>query len=152
MPNTIHCCHQSHSSRTRVYISILASSDHSWFLSPYWGLLSSYLQKNSKLHNSSWDHLFFYYFNFFEILRSPTVQTTLYDNINHLPKAKNKNIQPKPSFLAYRLLFPVQMNLELSYNQVICSARRLRATYTKETKYLFSLYPKGIEIVYFWFR
>lgn len=62
MPNTIHCCHQSHPSRTRVYISILASSDHSWFLSPYWELLSSYLQKNSKLRNSSWDHLFFLLF------------------------------------------------------------------------------------------
>lgn len=55
-----YCYHQFHSSMTGVYISILASSDHSWFLSSHPRLLSSYLQRNSELHNSSWDHLFYF--------------------------------------------------------------------------------------------
>lgn len=55
-----YCYHQFHSSMTGVYMSILASSDHSWFLSSHPRLLSSYLQRNSELHNSSWDHLFYF--------------------------------------------------------------------------------------------
>lgn len=92
---TLYYCHQFQSSRTGVYIALLAPSDHRWFLSPHPGLLSSNLQRYSEVLNCSRDYIICLLLLL--ILRSPTVQATLYVfKQNKAPKPKEEQFK-KPN-------------------------------------------------------